>query len=369
MCTATRNAGELERPSRALPALFAVEYASARLWQSWGIEPVALIGHSMGEYTAACLADVMSLEDALALVLCRGRLFEQLDAGAMLSVPLDAEEVLPFVGDDLSIAAINRPGACVVSGSIEAIDAFEHALAARDLEPQRIHISVAAHSTLVEPILDEFRRFVATIPLQPPAIPYVSNLTGTWIRDDEATNPDYWARHLRHTVRFADGLATLLDDASLALLEVGPGQTLCTFARQHPANHEPARVVASMRHPKETHADAAFLQASLGRLWAVGVDVDFARLWQDEDRRRLPLPTYPFERKRFWVDPPPRAAGAPQAAATLSLAQASPAPGSAAAFAAPADEGRSQLLIWRRTACWKESSSNSSSSCSSNSCW
>ncbi len=227
----------LEQTSIALPVLFAVEYALARLWMSWGVRPQAMIGHSLGEYTAACLSGVMSLEDACAMVALRARLFETLPEGGMLSVPLPEGEVLPLLADSsdqIAIAAVNSPGFCVVSGPAEAIARAQAALAGRGIDARRLHIAVAAHSPVVEPILREFGELVATLALSPPGIPYISNVTGTWMTADDATDSGYWVRHLRRTVRFGDGIGELLADRERIFLEVGPGQTLSTLVMQHP---------------------------------------------------------------------------------------------------------------------------------------
>ena len=270
-----------------------------------------MIGHSMGEYTAACLAGVFSVDDAMRLVVCRGRLFEQLDRGAMVSVPLPEAELRALLGDGLSIAAINRPSSSVASGPAAAIDALVARLNERDIESTRIHISVAAHSQMVEPILGEFGDVVSRIRLMPPQVPFVSNVTGTWITDAEATQSDYWVRHLRHTVRFADGLATLLQDPARIFLEVGPGQTLSSFARQHPGRRPANAVVSSIRHPHESVADDRFLQQSLGRLWETGLQIDWAGYRGAEQRVRVGLPTYPFQRKKYsLISDAPAPAGA-----------------------------------------------------------
>ncbi len=298
-----RGAGDLERPSVGLPALFTVEYALSSLWQSWGVVPSAMIGHSMGEYTAACLSGVLTLESALALVTCRGRLFETLPEGGMLSVPLGPDEARRHMGADLDFAAVNRPDQCVVSGPVAAIAGLQAKLEQAGIDSRRIHIAVAAHSRLVAPILDEFRRFLGTIAFGVPRLPWVSNVTGTWIEVDQARSPDYWVDHLRSTGRFSDGLATVFASGPCALVEVGPGQTLSSFAQQHPGRPDAAVVVSSLRHPKESTADAAFLQRSLGRLWLGGVEVDWRGYFSRESRRRVSLPAYPFERRRFWIAP------------------------------------------------------------------
>jgi amino acid adenylation domain-containing protein len=295
----TARAAEHERPSVALPALFCIEYALGQLWKSWGVTPDALIGHSAGEYAAACLAGVFTPRDAMALVAMRGQLFERLPRGAMLSVPLAERETEPLLTRALSFAAINTPTSCVVSGEESSIERLEQALGEIEVQSSRVHISVAAHSAMVEPILDEFRSFVSRLDLSEPAIPFVSNLTGDWIRPADAVSPDYWVRHLRHTVRFSDGLAPLFQLENPIFIEVGPGQTLSAYVRLHPANVNRRPVIASVRHPREQVRDDAFLMSALGRMWAAGVEPDWEAIYEGHDCRRVPLPTYPFERKAF----------------------------------------------------------------------
>ncbi|PPE65560.1 type I polyketide synthase [Caldimonas caldifontis] len=296
-------ARRLEQPSLALPLLLTTQYALARLWMSWGLTPAAMIGHSMGEYTAAHLAGVFSLEDALTLVELRGRLFETLPEGGMLSVPLPEAEVLARIGPELSIAAVNGPSLTVVAGPVQAIEALQQALQADEIEAARVRINVAAHSSMLEPILEEFGAFFRRVAMKPPTLPFVSNLSGTWITPAEATDPQYWVRHLRHTVRFADGLQELLKDESRILLEVGPGRTLSSLARQHSARKPQQVVLNSLRHPDEKVDDQAYVLGILGRLWAAGAPIDWARFRQGERRLRLPLPTYRFDHQRHWIDP------------------------------------------------------------------
>jgi amino acid adenylation domain-containing protein len=294
----------LERTSIALPVLFAVEYAQAKLWMSWGVHPQAMIGHSLGEYAAACLAGVMSLEDALAMVALRGRLFETLPEGGMLSVPLPEAEVAAFLhGGKLSIAAVNSPAFCVVSGEAGAIAEAREAFAARGVEARRLHIAVAAHSSEVEPILRELGELAATLALSPPRIPYISNVTGTWMTAADATDPSYWVRHLRQTVRFGDGVGELLAEGERIFLEVGPGQTLSTLVMQHPGRPAGQTVLSSLRHPQDRQSDVGFLLQVLGKLWLAGAAVDWTGFYAGERRRRLRLPTYPFERQYYWVEP------------------------------------------------------------------
>lgn len=297
-------ASALERPSRTLPALFVTQYAQARLWQAWGVEPDALVGHSMGENTAACLAGVFSLRDALGLVALRGRLFERVPAGGMLSVALDEQALAPYLRPELSIAAVNAPGSIVVSGPVTALADLERALVAREVGCQRVRIDVAAHSSMLEPILEEFRAYLRSIPLQSPRLPFLSNLTGTWIDAADATSPEYWVRHLRHTVRFADCAATLLAGSQYALLEVGPGRTLTSLAAMHPARAADQPLITSLRHPDDSTPDLAHMLGALGRVWQSGATVDWTRFYDGQDRARVPLPTYAFDHARYWVDRP-----------------------------------------------------------------
>jgi acyl transferase domain-containing protein len=293
---------QLLRTSVAMPALFVTEYALARLWMSWGIAPKAMIGHSLGEYVAACLAGVFSLEDALSLVVLRGQLLEQLPSGAMLSVPLPEDEVRALINDSLSVAAVNGPSACVISGPSAEIRAMEGLFAERGDEVRRLHVDVALHSEMVTQILPAFTDFVRGLQLNAPAIPFVSSVTGIWITDDEAADPNYWARHLRQTVRFCQGVGELLKDADCMLLEVGPGQTLSMLTKLQTGSTRAQTVLSSMRHPLDTQSDEEVLLTTLGRLWLAGVDVDWAGFYDGQGRRRIPLPTYPFERQRYWVE-------------------------------------------------------------------
>jgi len=290
----------LEAPSRALPALLATEYAITRLLSAWGIAPAAMIGHSAGEYAAACLAGVITLRETMTLVALRGRLFETLPDGGMLSVSLTPEAAREFMGPELACAAINAPSSCVLSGPVAAIATAEARIRARDIECTRVHINVAAHSAMVDPILAEFERFCRTIRFQHPRVPFISNVTGDWIADDEATDPAYWVRHLRSTVRFGDGLQKLVESSEGVFCEIGPGRTLSGLLRRHAGKI--AAVTPTMRHPREAGSDLAFLLGGVGRLWASGVPLE-ERRFLGEKRRRAFLPSYPFERQRYWVDP------------------------------------------------------------------
>ncbi|MEO0537756.1 MAG: SDR family NAD(P)-dependent oxidoreductase [Cyanobacteria bacterium P01_A01_bin.123] len=294
---------QLQQTALAQPALFVIEYALAQLWQEWGVCPKAMMGHSIGEYVAATLAGVWSLEDALALVAVRGKLMQGLPSGSMLAVPLSEEEVLPLLDEKLSLAVINGPATCVVSGTTEAIEVLERQLASQGVDSRRLHTSHAFHSSMMEPILETFTARVKQVQLSAPQIPYLSNVTGTWITAEEATSPTYWAKHLRQPVRWASGLDVLMEDPSQILVEIGPGRTLTTLAKRHPEQVPKQVVLSCIRHPQETVSDVAFLLKTVGQLWLAGVDVDWSGFYAHEQRHRLPLPTYPFERQRYWVEP------------------------------------------------------------------
>ena len=293
---------QLTRPSLALPALLTIELAVAELLRSWGITPVAALGHSMGEYAAAFLAGVFSLRDVLAVVTCRGRLFETLPAGAMLSVPLPESEVVPELLPGLAFAASNGPGLSLISGEVAAITELESRLAARGVEARRLQITVAAHSQMLDPILGEFDRYLRLMHLSEPTLPFVSNVTGTWIRADEARDPGYWVRHLRQPVRFAEGLSTLVSEGGYALLEVGPGRTLTSLAQAHPAIGSARCVAQSLRHPQDLATDRDTVLTAVGRLWAAGVEPNWKAFF-GTGRSRVSLPTYSFDHERHWIEP------------------------------------------------------------------
>ena len=296
--TATK---QLRQTSITESALFVIEYALSKLWMAWGVLPEAMIGNSIGEYVAATLSGVFSLKDALALVAARGRLMQQLPTGAMLSVQLSEQEVQPLLPKELSLAGINSSSLCVVSGSTDIIDKLQQQLLEKDIGCRKLHTSHAFHSQMMDAIIEPFTELLQKVKRKPPQIPFISNVTGTWITTAEATDSHYWARHLRQTVRFSEGMTELVKEPKRILLEVGPGQTLSTFAKQHD-NLEPV-VLTSIRHPQEQQSDVAFLLNTLGRLWLFGVQVDWSGFYANEQRYRIPLPTYPFERQRYWISP------------------------------------------------------------------
>lgn len=293
----------LEAPSNAIPALFILEYALGRLWLSWGVKPAAMLGHSAGEYAAACLAGVLSLSDALKLVVLRGRLFEASTPGGMLSVDLSAQQLQPLVDElGLDIAAINAPDLCLVSGRKDLLAQLQSRLAQQGVEGRRLRIDVAAHSRLLDGILDEFREGVRGIALRAPSIPILSSLTGEWLTAEHLADGEYWVRHLRQPVQFAQGLRRLFTELpEAALLETGPGTGLGSLARHNGASARQA-VLASGRKADEADGDVPALLASAGALWSRGVTLDWATLRGAGERRRIPLPTYAFDHERHWVE-------------------------------------------------------------------
>jgi acyl transferase domain-containing protein/NADP-dependent 3-hydroxy acid dehydrogenase YdfG/acyl carrier protein len=293
----------LQETEIAQPAIFTIEYALAQLWMSWGIKPQAASGHSIGEYVAATIAGVMSLQDALRLVALRGRIMQQMPTGSMLAVSLPEAEVRELLNDELSIAAINAPSLCVVSGSDEAIEEIYQQLTEKEIECRHLHTSHAFHSTMMDDAIAPFYQEVAKVQLNPPQMPFISCVTGTWITAEEATNPLYWAKHMRETVCFAAGVSELLQDSHCILLEVGAGRTLSTFVRRNSSQAAGQIILSSLPHPKEKVSDTTFILNILGRLWLAGVEIDWCNFSAHQQRRRVPLPTYPFERQRYWSDP------------------------------------------------------------------
>ncbi|WP_167784702.1 type I polyketide synthase [Ramlibacter rhizophilus] len=293
----------LEAPVNAIPALFILEYALGRLWLSWGVKPAAMMGHSAGEYAAACLAGVLSLPDALRIVVLRGRLFEKAPRGGMLSVDLPRDQLAPLVDElGLDIAAVNAPDLCLVSGAPDRLAVLKERLAQQGVEARRLHIDVAAHSRLLDGILDEFREGIRGIALKPPQIPILSSLSGEWITPERPLEGDYWARHLREPVQFARGISRLMAELpDCVLLETGPGQGLGSLARHNGAGTGHP-VLASGRKADEADGDVPALLASAGVLWTRGLALDWSALRGEQPRRRIPLPTYAFEHERHWIE-------------------------------------------------------------------
>ena len=293
---------QINQTSITQPALFAIEYSLAQLWNSWGVNPQAMIGHSIGEFVAACLAGVFNLADALSLVSVRARMMQEMGAGSMLAIPMAVDKVRKVLTDELSVAAINAPSMCVVSGPTDAVSELESGLAKQAVECRRLHTSHAFHSRMMEPVRQSFEDLVRDIEIGKPKIPYISNLTGDWVTAEQVEDPAYWGRHLRETVQFAAGLETLFENPASLFLEVGPGQTLSTLVRGNPAKKSEHVVIASMRHPNNRQSDSTVLLNSLGRLWLVGVDVDWTSFHSEAPPMLVPLPGYPFERQSYWID-------------------------------------------------------------------
>lgn len=279
---------------------FIFEYALAKLLMKWGVKPQAMIGYSFGEYAAACLAGVFGLEDALGLVSYRGDLMQEVEDGAMLSVPLSQEEITPLIGDQLSIAVSNGPS-CIVSGSCLEIAAFENKMKQRRLLCVRINTTRAVHSKMMEPVMEKLRDYVSRIKLNPPQIPFISNVTGSWIKREEATNPGYWAKHLRNTVRFDDGIRGLLKEEHAIFIEVGPGRDLSLLLERHLENRPECYSINLIRPQTRQMQDTLYLLNKIGHLWLYGVDINWKEFYSREQRRRISMPTYSFDKKLYKI--------------------------------------------------------------------
>ncbi|WP_329383943.1 type I polyketide synthase [Streptomyces sp. NBC_01716] len=303
-------ADEAERRLRetrhSQPALFAVSYAQAMLLMSAGLEPRGMIGHSVGEYVAAHLAGVFTLDDVLAIVAARGRLMNEMPPGGMIAVAAPEQQTAALLPEGVEIASTNSRLSTVVAGPLEALDAVVAACESAGVAHTRLQTSHAFHSRMMEPCVEEFAATVARYRLHAPQLPFVSDVTGDWITDDQAQDPRYWAAHLRSPVRFADGLATLVDGET-CLVEAGPSDTLSRLARQD-VGFDAVPIVPTMRHPRRDAADDAVFAEALGSLWVNGLDIDWER-WSGPGLR-VSLPTYPFERQKFWVAPDPVRPGA-----------------------------------------------------------
>ena len=291
------------RPSIVHPSIFVVEYAVALLLQHWGVRPSRMIGFSLGEYVAATLSGVMPLEEALVAVAERGLIIERgAKPGGMLAVPLPAEEARRDCAGGIGVGAEIAPSACVLSGPDEAITALHQQYTARGIPCQRLRTRHAFHSDVLAPVAPEIAALMRRVHLKPPEIPYVSNVTGTWITAEQATDPDYYARHACSTVLFEQGVRQLASSSPGALIEVGPGQGLAYCVKQHPALGETTwPVVSTLPGAVHAQSDLAFLLTSLGKLWLAGLDVDWRAFYEDEQRKTVSLPKYQFHRGRHWL--------------------------------------------------------------------
>lgn len=285
------------------PSIFVIEYSLARFWQSLGIEPASMAGHSIGEFVAATIAGVWRLEDALAIIALRGRLMQDLPRGSMLSVSRSAEAIAKLLPASLQIASNNAPALCVVSGPEAEVAQFQKQLEADDIVCRHLHTSHAFHSAMMDPMIEPLREAVAKVRLSPPVKPFVSTVKGRPITAEEATDPAYWAQHARATVEFSTAITYLKGQGYDLFLECGPRSTLCSLTRQQFAPERPCTAIPSFSDTHENNTEWATLLFAMGSLWQNGVLVDWDAFYANEDRRRVPLPTYPFERQRFWVDP------------------------------------------------------------------
>ncbi|MDM5297138.1 SDR family NAD(P)-dependent oxidoreductase [Bacillus pumilus] len=292
----------ITKTSNAQPLLFIFEYALAKLLQHSGVQPESMIGHSIGEYVAACLSGVFTLESALTLVMARGRLMQNMEKGAMLSIQLSEEELAFMIDESLSIAAVNAKDLCVVSGKEEHVAAFEKKLQDKGIVTRQLHTSHAFHSYMMEPMLEAFHQFVEQVELNAPSIPFISNVTGTWAKSEEVTTASYWTTHLRGTVRFHEGLTHLLKDEVMTLIEVGPGNSLTALAKRHENKDTHHDVLNMVRHAREQADDHGYFLKRIGELWAGGYEVQTQQDLSQEERQLVSLPTYPFERKRYWME-------------------------------------------------------------------
>lgn len=327
---AEQAAERLRQTVLTQPALFVVEYALAKLWMEWGVEPVKMVGHSVGELVAACLAGVFDLPDALSILATRGRLIWNLPGGDMLAVTLPENELRPLLPGDIAVAAVNAPSNCVVSGPTASVAAFREELEHKSVACRELHTSHAFHSAMMDPVVEEFTEELRSITMRPPRLPFLSSVTGDWITDAEATDPAYWGRHMREAVRFNDCRQRLAEEPELALIEVGPGNTLSSLAKLGGQAAKGQIILSSLGHPLGEHHDLRNMLTAFGRLWQGGVAIDWRKLHLSDERRRVPLPGYPFERKLYWIDPPVLL---PPPTKTVSAAQ-SPKPPAAATTAA-----------------------------------
>jgi len=305
-----REAEALNRTRLAQAALFTVEYATAMLWRSLGIVPDAVVGHSLGEYVAACLSGVMTLEDALRLVATRARLAAELPEGGMLAVTLGEAALAPLLPPELSISLVNGPELCVVGGPADVVARFERTLDEKNIISRRVRNAHAFHTKMLDPIVQAFEREVRHVRLGTPSIPCISNVTGTWITPADAADPAYWSRHATNTARFADALQELWQLRDPIVLEAGPGRTLGVLAMQHPARRGAGNplVLSSLRQEYDNQPDSEVFSTAIGTLWLAGADIRWDEAQRGARRTRLPLPTYPFEGRHYWIEPPRSAA-------------------------------------------------------------
>jgi amino acid adenylation domain-containing protein len=288
---------DFQQTALAQPALFSIAYAMAQLWMSWGVKPSCMLGHSIGEYVAATIAGVFRLEDALHLVAARGKMMQSMKPGTMLAVMHPREAVLKWLDahPSLDLASSNAPDLCVVAGESADVENFISLLEEKGISSRLLHTSHAFHSRMMDGMLEEFTRLVATVQRQAPSIPYLSNVTGDWITPGEACDPRYYAKHIRQAVRFSEGMQRILEKPAHLFLEMGPGRTLATLAGKHLEASDNSLAIATLPGAQDDISSECFLMEALGKAWASGLKVDWSALYAEETRRRIPLPTYPFD--------------------------------------------------------------------------
>ncbi|ELR72270.1 Malonyl CoA-acyl carrier protein transacylase [Fulvivirga imtechensis AK7] len=283
------------------PLIFSFEFALARVLMEAGIKPDYMIGHSIGEYTAACISGVLSLQDAMKLVIKRGELIQSLPKGSMMAIMMEPEDLKPILSRDISIAAINSTGITVVSGEDKAIDELDTTLKRQGVEGRKLHTSHAFHSHMMDPAIDKFEQMFKEVDINEPQIGYMSNLTGKPIQGEEIKKPSYWSAHLRNTVLFKDNIENLPDKGNSIFIEVGPGNVLSSFVKRFSSESRNYAIYNTIRHPQEKVSDTEVFYNVLGKIWQKGLAVNWNKVFDNSARRKVSVPVYPFERKKHWV--------------------------------------------------------------------
>ena len=302
----TETASQINDTRYTQPILFVFEYAMTRLIQSFGVQPDLMIGHSFGEYVAACISEAISYEEALQLVIKRGALTSSLPhgEGGMLAVTIDESELLKIKPPNLDIAAVNSNKSCVVSGVHSDLSALKEILVEKSIRFREMKISHAFHSRMMDPVVSSYQQEVAKVNFVKPKVPFLSNLTGELATFAEIKTPEYWADHLRHTVRFYENAKNILSDSQNIIIEVGPGNTLTTLVNQTSSPDQADKILNLVRHHNEVSNDLRYLLTRLGQLWANGVEVDWKSIYSDKEAQRISMPTYAFDKHHFWLKKP-----------------------------------------------------------------
>ncbi|HEU5382936.1 MAG TPA: SDR family NAD(P)-dependent oxidoreductase [Ktedonobacteraceae bacterium] len=341
----------LRQTRLAQPATFVLEYALARLLMQWGLQPQAMLGYSLGEYVAACLAGVLSLEDALMIVARRAQMIQELPNGTMIAATISEDLASSYLSAEISLAAVNAPGVCVLAGAEQALACVTQDLEKRGLAWRRVETTHAFHSRQMLPLRAALVALLETVTLNPPRVPYISDVTGTWVTAEQATSPEYWAEHMCQPVRFSAGVTHLLQEGEYALLEIGAGHVLSSFIKQHPAcdTARAGLIFPTLPAVYEPQSETMFLLTTLGKLWLAGVTLDWQNYTADEQRQRVLLPTYPFERQRYWIEARPGKQNRP------SQVQASRAADPIVALVESDGDKRVDLADWFYLPSWKRS--------------